>query len=130
MAIQEAVNKAITTGASFLLASQELKNRRAKVQKAQMQTYEELARKKKQEAETVASQKKRDEAAIQQEKRDEAARQKIRENLADQRMLDELARKKQEAEAVKARSEEFRKLVMEGIPQYGHGPKEVIRYGN
>ena len=121
MAIQEAVNKAITTGASFLLASQELKNRRAKEQKVQMQTTE---------AEAVASQKKRDEAAIQQKKRDEAARQKIRENLADQRMLDELARKKQEAEAVKARSEEFRKLVMEGIPQYGHGPKEVIRYGN
>ena len=111
MAIQEAVNKAITTGASFLLASQELKNRREKEQKAQMQTAE---------AESVASQK----------KRDEAARQKIRENLADQRMLDELARKKQEAEAVKARSEEFRKLVMEGIPQYGHGPKEVMRYGN
>ena len=111
MAIQEAVNKAITTGASFLLASQELKNRRAKEQKAQMQTAE---------AEAVASQK----------KKDEAARQKIRKNLADQRMLDELARKKQEAEAVKARSEEFRKLVMEGIPQYGHGPKEVIRYGN
>lgn len=111
MAIQEAVNKAITTGASFLLASQELKNRRAKEQKAQMQTAE---------AEAVASQK----------KRDEAAREKIRKNLADQRMLDELARKKQEAEAVKARSEEFRKLVMEGIPQYGHGPKEVMRYGN
>lgn len=111
MAIQEAVNKAITTGASFLLASQELKNRRAKEQKAQMQTAE---------AEAVASQK----------KRDEAAREKIRKNLADQRMLDELARKKQEAEAVKARSEEFRKLVMDGIPQYGHGPKEVIRYGN
>ena len=111
MAIQEAVNKAITTGASFLLASQELKNRRAKEQKAQMQTAE---------AEALASQK----------KRDEAAREKIRKNLADQRMLDELARKKQEAEAVKARSEEFRKLVMEGIPQYGHGPKEVIRYGN
>ena len=119
MAIQEAVNKAITTGASFLLASQELKNRREKEIKAQMQTAEELARKK-QEAEAVASQK----------KRDEAARQKIRENLADQRMLDELARKKNEAEVVKARSEEFRKLVMEGIPQYGHGPKEVIRYGN
>ena len=111
MAIQEAVNKAITTGASFLLASQELKNRRAKEQKAQMQTAE---------AEAVASQK----------KRDESAREKIRKNLADQRMLDELARKKQEAEAVKARSEEFRKLVMEGIPQYGHGPKEVMRYGN
>ena len=111
MAIQEAVNKAITTGASFLLASQELKNRRAKEQKAQMQTAE---------AEAVASQK----------KRDEAAREKIRKNLADQRMLDDLARKKQEAEAVKARSEEFRKLVMEGIPQYGHGPKEVMRYGN
>lgn len=111
MAIQEAVNKAITTGASFLLASQELKNRRAKEQKAQMQTAE---------AEAVASQK----------KRDEAAREKIRKNLEDQRMLDELARKKQEVEAVKARSEEFRKLVMEGIPQYGHGPKEVIRYGN
>lgn len=111
MAIQEAVNKAITTGASFLLASQELKNRRAKDQKVQMQTAE---------AEAVASQK----------KRDEAAREKIRKNLADQRMLDELARKKQEAEAVKARSEEFRKLVMEGIPQYGHGPKEVMRYGN
>ena len=111
MAIQEAVNKAITTGASFLLASQELKNRRAKEQKAQMQTDE---------AEAVASQK----------KRDEAAREKIRKNLADQRMLDELARKKQEAEAVKARSEEFRKLIMEGIPQYGHGPKEVMRYGN
>lgn len=111
MAIQEAVNKAITTGASFLLASQELKNRRAKEQKTQMQTAE---------AEAVASQK----------KRDEAAREKIRKNLADQRMLDELARKKQEAEAVKARSEEFRKLVMEGIPQYGHGPKEVMRYGN
>lgn len=111
MAIQEAVNKAITTGASFLLASQELKNRRAKEQKAQMQTAE---------AEAVASQK----------KRDEAAREKIRKNLADQRMLDELARKKQEAEAVKARSEEFRKLIMEGIPQYGHGPKEVMRYGN
>ena len=111
MAIQEAVNKAITTGASFLLASQELKNRRAKEQKAQMQTAE---------AEAVASQKKRDEAAI----------EKIRKNLADQRMLDELARKKQEAEAVKARSEEFRKLIMEGIPQYGHGPKEVMRYGN
>ena len=110
MAIQEAVNKAITTGASFLLASQELKNRRAKEQKAQMQTAE---------SEAVASQK----------KRDEAAREKIRKNLADQRMLDELARKKQEAEAVKARSEEFRKLVMEGIPQYGHGPKEVMRYG-
>ena len=110
MAIQEAVNKAITTGASFLLASQELKNRRAKEQKAQMQTAE---------AEAVASQK----------KRDEAAREKIRKNLADQRMLDELARKKQEAEAVKARSEEFRKLIMEGIPQYGHGPKEVMRYG-
>lgn len=111
MAIQEAVNKAITTGASFLLASQELKNRRAKEQKAQMQTAE---------AEAVASKK----------KRDEAAREKIRKNLADQRMLDELARKKQEAEAVKARSEEFRKLIMEGIPQYGHGPKEVMRYGN
>lgn len=111
MAIQEAVNKAITTGASFLLASQELKNRRAKEQKAQMKTAE---------AEAVASQK----------KRDEAAREKIRKNLADQRMLDELARKKQEAESVKARSEEFRKLVMEGIPQYGHGPKEVMRYGN
>lgn len=111
MAIQEAVNKAITTGASFLLASQELKNRRAKEQKAKMQTAE---------AEAVASQK----------KRDEAAREKIRKNLADQRMLDELARKKQEAEAVKARSEEFRKLVIEGIPQYGHGPKEVMRYGN
>lgn len=111
MAIQEAVNKAITTGASFLLASQELKNRRAKEKKAQMQTAE---------AEAVASQK----------KRDEAAREKIRKNLADQRMLDELARKKQEAEAVKARSEEFRKLIMEGIPQYGHGPKEVMRYGN
>ena len=111
MAIQEAVNKAITTGASFLLASQELKNRRAKEQKAQMQTAE---------AEAVAYQK----------KRDESAREKIRKNLADQRMLDELARKKQEAEAVKARSEEFRKLVMEGIPQYGHGPKEVMRYGN
>lgn len=111
MAIQEAVNKAITTGASFLLASQELKNRRAKEQKAKMQTAE---------AEAVASQK----------KRDEAAREKIRKNLADQRMMDELARKKQEAEAVKARSEEFRKLVMEGIPQYGHGPKEVMRYGN
>ena len=111
MAIQEAVNKAITTGASFLLASQELKNRRVKEQKAKMQTAE---------AEAVASQK----------KRDEAAREKIRKNLADQRMLDELARKKQEAEAVKARSEEFRKLVMEGIPQYGHGPKEVMRYGN
>lgn len=111
MAIQEAVNKAITTGASFLLASQELKNRRAKEQKSQMQTAE---------AEAVASQK----------KRDEAAREKIRKNLADQRMLDELARKKQEAEAVKARSEEFRKLIMEGIPQYGHGPKEVMRYGN
>lgn len=111
MAIQEAVNKAITTGASFLLASQELKNRRAKEKKAQMQTAEE---------EAVASQK----------KKDEAAREKIRKNLADKRMLDELARKKQEAEAVKARSEEFRKLVMEGIPQYGHGPKEVIRYGN
>ena len=111
MAIQEAVNKAITTGASFLLASQELKNRRAKEQKAQMQTAE---------AEAVASQK----------KRDEAAREKIRKNLADQRMLDELARKKQEAEAVKARSEEFRELVMKGIPQYGHGPKEVMRYGN
>lgn len=111
MAIQEAVNKAITTGASFLLASQELKNRRAKEKKAQMQTAE---------AEAVASQK----------KRDEAAREKIRKNLADQRMMDELARKKQEAEAVKARSEEFRKLVMEGIPQYGHGPKEVMRYGN
>lgn len=111
MAIQEAVNKAITTGASFLLASQELKNRRAKEQKAQMQTAE---------AEAVASQK----------KRDEAAREKIRKYLADQRMLDELARKKQEAEAVKARSEEFRKLIMEGIPQYGHGPKELIRYGN
>ena len=111
MAIQEAVNKAITTGASFLLASQELKNRRAKEQKSQMQTAE---------AEAVASQK----------KRDEAAREKIRKNLADQRMLYELARKKQEAEAVKARSEEFRKLIMEGIPQYGHGPKEVMRYGN
>ena len=111
MAIQEAVNKAITTGASFLLASQELKNRRAKEKKAKMQTAE---------AEAVASQK----------KRDEAAREKIRKNLADQRMLDDLARKKQEAEAVKARSEEFRKLVMEGIPQYGHGPKEVMRYGN
>ena len=111
MAIQEAVNKAITTGASFLLASQELKNRRAKEQKSQMQTAE---------AEAVASQK----------KRDEAAREKIRKNLADQRMLDELARKKQEAEAVKARSEEFRKLIMDGIPQYGHGPKEVMRYGN
>lgn len=111
MAIQEAVNKAITTGASFLLASQELKNRRAKEQKAKMQTAE---------AEAVASQK----------KRDEAAREKIRKNLADQRMLDELAIKKQEAEAVKARSEEFRKLIMEGIPQYGHGPKEVMRYGN
>lgn len=111
MAIQEAVNKAITTGASFLLASQELKNRRAKEKKAQMQTAE---------AEAVSSQK----------KRDEAAREKIRKNLADQRMLDELARKKQEAEAVKARSEEFRKLIMEGIPQYGHGPKEVMRYGN
>lgn len=111
MTIQEAVNKAITTGASFLLASQELKNRRAKEQKAQMQTAE---------AEAVASQK----------KRDEAAREKIRKNLADQRMLDELSRKKKEAEAVKARSEEFRKLVMEGIPQYGHGPKEVMRYGN
>ena len=111
MAIQEAVNKAITTGASFLLASKELKNRRAKEQKAQMQTAE---------AEAVASQK----------KRDEDAREKIRKNLADQRMLDELARKKQEAEAVKARSEEFRKLIMEGIPQYGHGPKEVMRYGN
>ena len=49
MAIQEAVNKAITTGASFLLASQELKNRRAKEQKSQMQTAE---------AEAVASQKK------------------------------------------------------------------------
>ena len=110
MAIQEAVNKAITTGASFLLASQELKNRREKEQKAQMQTAE---------AEAVASQK----------KRDEAAREKIRKNLADQRMLEELARKKQEAEAVKARSEEFRKLVMEGTPQYGNGPKEVIRYG-
>ena len=111
MAIQEAVNKAITTGASFLLASQELKNRRAKEQKAQMKTAE---------AEAVAYQK----------KRDEAAREKIRKNLADKRMLDELARKKQEAESVKARSEEFRKLVMEGIPQYGHGPKEVMRYGN
>ena len=111
MAIQEAVNKAITTGASFLLASQELKNRRAKEIKVKMQTAE---------AEAVASQK----------KRDEAAREKIRKNLADQRMLDELARKKQEAEAVKERSEEFRKLVMEGIPQYGHGPKEVMRYGN
>lgn len=111
MAIQDAVNKAITTGASFLLASQELKNRRAKEQKDQMQTAEA-------------------EAVTYQKKRDEAAREKIRENLADQRMLDELARKKQEAEEVKARSEEFRKLVMEGIPQYGHGPKEVMRYGN
>lgn len=111
MAIQEAVNKAITTGASFLLASRELKNRREKEQKAKTQTAE---------AEAEASQK----------KRDEAAREKIRKNLADQRMMDELARKKQEAEAVKARSEEFRKLVMEGIPQYGHGPKEVMRYGN
>lgn len=90
MAIQEAVNKAITTGASFILASQELKNRRAKEQKAQMQTAEAV----------------------------------------DQRMKEALARRKQEAEAVKARSEEFRKLVMEGTPQYGHGPREVIRYGN
>ena len=90
MAIQDAVNKAITTGASFLLASQELKNRRAKEQKFQMQ---------KAEAE------------------------------ADLRMKKALAQKKQEAEAVKARSEEFRKLVMEGTPQYGNGPKEVIRYG-
>lgn len=93
MAIQDAVNKAITTGASFLLASQELKNRRAKEQKAKMQTAKSEA-------------------------------------VASQRMLDELARKKQEAEAVKARSEEFRKIVMEGIPQYGNGPKEVMRYGN
>ena len=90
MAIQDAVNKAITTGASFLLASQELKNRRAKEQKVQMQ---------KAEAE------------------------------ADLRMKKALAQRKQEAEAVKARSEEFRKLVMEGTPQYGNGPKEVIRYG-
>ena len=91
MAIQDAVNKAITTGASFLLASQELKNRRDKEQKVQMQ---------KTEAE------------------------------ADLRMKKALAQRKQEAEAVKARSEEFRKLVMEGTPQYGNGPKEVIRYGN
>lgn len=90
MAIQEAVNKAITTGASFLLASQELKNRRTKEQKTKMQIAESV----------------------------------------DQRMKEALAQKKQEAEAVKARSEEFRKLVMEGIPQYGHGPKEVMRYGN
>ena len=90
MAIQEAVNKAITTGASFLLASQELKSRRAKEQTVQMQTAEAV----------------------------------------DQRMKKALAQRKQEAEAVKARSEEFRKLVMEGTPQYGNGPKEVIRYGN
>ena len=90
MAIQDAVNKAITTGASFLLASQELKNRRAKEKKVQMQ-----------QAETEA----------------------------DLRMKKALSQKKQEAEAVKARSEEFRKLVMEGTPQYGNGPKEVIRYG-
>ena len=91
MAIQDAVNKAITTGASFILASQELKNRRDKEQKVQMQ-----------KAETEA----------------------------DLRMKKALAQRKQEAEAVKARSEEFRKLVMEGTPQYGNGPKEVIRYGN
>ena len=90
MAIQDAVNKAITTGASFILASQELKNRRAKEQKVQMQ---------KAEAE------------------------------ADLRMKKALAQRKQEAEAVKARSEEFRKIVMEGTHQYGNGPKEVIRYG-
>ena len=92
MAIQEAVNKAIMTGASFLLASQELKNRRTKEQKAQMQQAEAEAE-------------------------------------ADLRMKKALSQKKQEAEAVKARSEEFRKLVMEGTPQYGNGPKEVIRYG-
>ena len=91
MAIQDAVNKAITTGASFLLASQELKNRRAKEQKVQMQQAEAEA---------------------------------------DFRMKKALAQRKQEAEAVKARSEEFRKLVMEGTPQYWNGPKEVIRYGN
>lgn len=91
MAIQDAVNKAITTGASFLLASQELKNRISKEKKVQMQ---------KAEAE------------------------------ADLRMKKALAQRKQEAEAVKTRSEEFRKLVMEGTPQYGNGPKEVIRYGN
>ena len=91
MAIQDAVNKAITTGASFLLASQELKNRRAIEQKVQMQQAEAEA---------------------------------------DLRMKKALAQRKQEAEAVKARSEEFRKLVMEGTPQYGNGPKEVIRYGN
>ena len=90
MAIQDAVNKAITTGASFLLASKELKNRRAKEQKVQMQQAEAEA---------------------------------------DLRMKKSLAQRKQEAEAVKARSEEFRKLVMEGTPQYGNGPKEVIRYG-
>ena len=90
MAIQDAVNKAIMTGASFLLASQELKNRRAKEKTVQMQTAEAV----------------------------------------DQRMKEALAQRKQEAEAVKARSEEFRKLVMEGTPQYGNGPKEVIRYGN
>ena len=91
MAIQDAVNKAITTGASFLLASQELKNRRSKDPKVQMQQAEAEA---------------------------------------DLRMKKALAQRKQEAEAVKARSEEFRKLVMEGTPQYGNGPKEVIRYGN
>ena len=90
MAIQDAVNKAITTGASFLLASQELKNRRAKEQKVKMQQAEAEA---------------------------------------DLRMKKALSQRKQEAEAVKARSEEFRKLVMEGTPQYGNGPKEVIRYG-
>lgn len=90
MAIQDAVNKAITTGASFLLASQELKNRRAKEKKVQMQQAEAEA---------------------------------------DLRMKKALSQKKQEAEAVKARSEGFRKLVMEGTPQYGNGPKEVIRYG-
>ena len=92
MALQEGVNKAIMTGASFLLASQELKNRRAEEQKVQMQKAEEEAE-------------------------------------ADLRMKKALAQRKQEAEAVKARSEEFRKLVMEGTHQYGNGPKEVMRYG-
>ena len=113
------VDEVIELDAKSRAAKQEADDLRAKRNQLSKQIGGLMKEGKKQEAEAVASQK----------RRDEAARQKIRESLADQRMLDELSRKKQEAEAVKARSEEFRKLVMEGTPQYGSGAREVIRYG-
>lgn len=90
--IQEAVNRTISTGAAFLLASAMSRKKRGK--------------------------------GVEQSKPSEENK-----NMDTKKMMESLRRRKEEAEQAKQRSEEFRKMILEGVPKE-HNIREVIRYGN